>query len=253
MKKTTSSKYLYYFFGIVFFVGIWHVFSMLLNERVMLLPSPYDTLCNAIYQLSKKYTLESIGTSFIKLLSGYLLALVVSLVLGTMAGNNENIYFFLKPFMVFLRSVPTASLIYLFIVLAGFKKAPSWLVFMISFPILYENFVVSVKNVRKEYLEAGRLDGNDSVKENLFIRLPLSAGYYLAGVISTFSLAFKTEIMAEVLTGSTGKGLGNLIQASRANDPTNLLPVFAYSLIAIVIMLIIEMVSSNLIKRITVE
>ena len=65
--------------------------------------------------------------------------------------------------------------------------------------------------------------------------------YIIVGMISTFSLSFKIEIMAEVITGYTRNGLGSLIKGAQISDPTDLTPVFAYSLIAVVLMLIVTL------------
>ncbi|MDO4197873.1 MAG: ABC transporter permease subunit [Erysipelotrichaceae bacterium] len=250
MKQCTTSKKINYLLGIILFIGLWQLISLIIDERVMLLPGPFDTLINAIYQLGKPYTLECIGASFIKLLMGYGIALIIGFVLGIISGNSEFVYDLLKPLMTFLRSVPTASLVYLFIVLAGFKMAPLCLVVLISFPIIYDAIAVAIKNVDEKLIEASRLDGADIIKENISVRLPLSFRYFVKPLFSTFSLAFKTEIMAEVLTGSTNKGLGNLISSSRAIDPTNMVPVFAYALIAVVLMMIVECVSTILLHQI---
>ena len=79
---------------------------------------------------------------------------------------------------------------------------------------------------------------------NLKVRLPLAYPYIAVAVASSFSLCFKIEIMAEVITGSSLPGLGTAIAAARANDPTDMVPVMAYSIIAVFAVLIIDRISS---------
>ena len=50
--------------------------------------------------------------------------------------------------------------------------------------------------------------------------------------------------MAEVLTGYTRNGLGSVIHYTQQQDPTNLTGVFAYSLFAIVFMLLISLLET---------
>ena len=147
MKKCISNKYVLYILGIVLSVAVWQVFSDIIDQKVMLLPGPFESLKNAIYQLSKPYTLECIWASLVKLMIGYGVALAAAMLFGVIAGNNRSFYYLVEPLMVFLRSVPTASLVYLFIVLAGFKKAPVCLVFLVCFPVLYEAVSTAVENV----------------------------------------------------------------------------------------------------------
>ena len=77
------------------------------------------------------------------------------------------------------------------------------------------------------------------------IKLPLAIPYIVLGIKSSFALAFKVEIMAEVITGSTSNGIGCAIVSAQRSDPTNMIPVFAYSIIAIVIMLLVDTMFNN--------
>ena len=74
------------------------------------------------------------------------------------------------------------------------------------------------------------------------IRVPIAMPYIIVGLASSFALSLKTTIMAEIITGDTGPGLGNAIRAYRSLDPTDLSPVFAISVIAIIIVLIVDLI-----------
>ena len=190
--------------------------------------------------MGKSYTYRCLGATFSRMLGGYLLSFAAALLLGIISGNSPFFERLLSPLITTLRAVPTASLIYFFIVLVGFKKAPMMMVILICFPILYEGIAGGIRNTPQSILNAVRLDGAGFLKENLKIRLPLAFPYIIVAMTSSFSLSFKIEIMAEVITGSANPGLGSVIAASRSADPTNMIPIFAYSLIAVVIMLAID-------------
>lgn len=229
-------------------VILWQAFSKLVDEEVMVFPGPIPSFKYAFYLLTKPYTYKAIGFTLSKMLIGFSISFVLSLIIGTIAGNNSFIEELLKPFFTILRSIPTASLIYLFIVLAGYKNAPMLLVIMICFPIIYEGVKDGVKNIDKNVINALKVDGASKIKENIRIRLPLAIPYIMVALTTSFSLSFKIEIMAEVITGSTSAGLGSALLGARSSDPTNMVPIFAYSLIAISIMLIIDLLT-NLIKK----
>ena len=55
--------------------------------------------------------------------------------------------------------------------------------------------------------------------------------------------------MAEIITGGTHMGLGTAIYAYRIMDPTNLSPIFAITLIAITIVLIVDLLGYLVKKR----
>lgn len=206
----------------------------------MVFPGFFKTIEYSIYLLKSSYTYKCIFETMVKMLMGFGISFIIALVLGTLSGNYEYIYEFLKPLITTLKAIPTASLIYLFIVLAGFKKAPMILVSIVCFPILYEGVVGGIKNVDKDIIDSARIDGANLFNLNRYIKLPLATSYILVAIASSFSLSFKIEIMAEVITGASNAGLGAAILGARSSDPTNMVPVFGYSFIAVVIMLVID-------------
>ena len=86
------------------------------------------------------------------------------------------------------------------------------------------------------------------INNSLTVKVPLAIPYILVGIASSFALSFKIEIMAEIITGDTKNGLGSAILAAQKNDPTNLIPIFAYSLIAVIIVLIVTAIA-DIIKK----
>ena len=218
--------------------------SLWIGEETMVFPGPFVSFRHAFYLLSRGYTYRCIMATMTRMLEGFFLSFIAGLILGVIAGNFESFDLMFRPFITTLRAVPTASLVYLFIVLAGFRKAPVYLVFLISFPIIYEGVKTGVGNVSSSIINATRLDGASFLNENLRVRLPLAFPYIAAALASAFSLCFKIEIMAEVITGSSLPGLGSAILGARSSDPTNMVPVFGYSLIAVGLMLMIDYLAS---------
>ena len=166
--------------------------------------------------------------------------------------RHEPLYDFLKPLMTVIKSIPTVVLVFLFVVLVAPKNAPILVVFVICFPILYEAIAGGVKKVDHQIVQASRVDGASYLKRVLFIKLPLSLSYIIVGIVSSFSLSFKIEIMAEVITGYTRNGLGSVIHYVQQEDPTNLSTVFAYALFAIIFMLLftlLEQIIKQLVKK----
>ncbi len=217
----------------------------------MIFPNPIDTFKEMVNILSKKYIYKCIGSSIFRMVIGFLISIIFAIIFGLLAGNSEKIKTILIPLLATLKSIPTASLVFLFLVLVGSKNAPILLVILISFPILYESVVGGIENIDKNVIDATKVDGGNFIRRVLAVQLPLSFSYILVGISSSFGLAFKIEIMAEILTGDTRSGLGSAILATQKNDPTNMIPIFAYSLIAIIFILIISLVSNLLRKRIS--
>ena len=243
MKRSTSTRNIYYLIGIGLLIILWQAFSLLLGEDTMVFPGPVSTVTYALQLLGRGYTYRCIASTLLRMMTGFLISFVLALLFGIPAGNDPRIRDIIAPIITALRAIPTASLVYLFIVLAGFKTAPMLLVILVSFPIIYEGVAGGIRSVSKELIEAARSDGASRIRENIRIRFPLALPYLIVAMTSSFSLCFKIEIMAEVITGASTPGLGSVISGVRASDPTNMVPVFAYSLIAVVLMLGIDFIS----------
>ena len=230
-----------FLYGTIFVFLLWWIISLFSNPLIV--PSPIDTIALSLKYLGQGYTYACIGNSFLRMIIGFMIALIIAFVLGLIVNDNEKLYQFFTPLMTFFKAIPTAALVFLFIVLLDAKNAPILVVVLIATPIIYESVVGGFRSTDKYVLESARVDGSNKVQRVLAIQLPLSVPYIIIGMISAFSLSFKIEIMAEVITGYTRSGLGSAIKGAQNADPTNMVPIFAYSLIAVVFMLIITLVS----------
>lgn len=244
MKRFTLNKKLNYLLGVILLIALWQLISELIGSYIF--PGPFLTIKETLNLLTKAYTYKCIYYSLFRLIIGFMISFILGLACGILAGNFEFIEDIFTPLMVVLKSIPTASLVFLFIVLSGARNAAIYIVILISFPIIYEGVSGGIKNVDKNIISASKIDGASFLKQNIHIKLPLALPYILISLSSSFALSFKIEIMAEVITGTTFPGLGSAIATSRKIDPANLGPVFAYSLIAILIALILTFIAKRM-------
>ena len=207
----------------------------------LIFPNPIDVFKEMFSLLGSSVTYKWIAFSLLKTLEGFALALLGALIFGSLAGNFPKLQLLFKPFVTVLKSAPTAAFVFLFLVLAGSSDATIFIVIMLAFPILYESVVAGISNISKDVLNALKLETNSFFKPLFKIKIPLALPYILVGLTSSLALSFKTEIMAEIITGNTDNGLGNAIRGYRNLDPTNLTPIFAITLIAIIIVLIVDL------------
>lgn len=247
MKKFIRSNAFYTTIGILILFFEWVIISELIGEKKLIFPGPIETIKDLIRLLSLKSTYLSILYSLYKMFIGYLISIILALITGTLAGLNDKLYKIFNPTMVTLKAIPTACLLFFFIVLSGFKNAPIYVVILVSFPILYESFVGGIKNIPSTLNDAIKLDGGNKLKNIINVKLPLASNYILVGIASSFGLAFKVEIMSEVLSGATIYGIGNSIKIIQSTQ-TDMTSIFSWSLIAIIILLLITYLS-NLIKK----
>lgn len=249
MKKYISNKTLFKVLGIALFILIWQLLSMIVGEDTFIFPGPVATFKQAFVMLKDTYIYECIGQTMIRMIGGYALGFALAFIIGVIAGNIATFEGLLKPTITILKSVPTATLVYFFLVAVGARLTPLFIVVLVCFPILYESITAGIKSTPNEIINASKIDDASLVKLNLKIKIPLAFPYIMMGIAASFALSLKIEIMAEVITGYTRLGIGSAILAAQRSDPTNMVPVFAYSLVAIVIMLVFDTISERLKKK----
>ena len=241
MKKFISNKFVLFALGILFVIALWFIISLCFDTNGGIFPSPIETFGKFGELLADPYSYQCLGYTFLRMLIGFSISFLAALIIGILAGNHQEVYDFLKPLMVVIKSIPTVALVFLFVVMVTPRNAPIFVVIVICFPILYEAVAGGFRKVDDECVQASQVDGANYLQRVLFIKLPLSVPYIVVGLASSFSLSFKLEIMAEVITGYTRNGLGSVIHYVQQEDPTNLTSVFAYSLFAIIFMLLISL------------
>lgn len=245
-----KSKYIIAVLGITLFLIIWEIVSLVINEPIMIFPDPFTSIGKAIVLLTKEYTYRCIFGSLKKIGFGFLYSLTAALILGIIAGNIKYIQELLHPTIISLKAIPTATMLFVFFVLVGFKDTPILVVILIAFPILYESVVAGFNNINGSVLDTLKLDNVNQFKKVFRVKLPLSLPYVIVGLASSFALTFKVEIMAEIMTGGTDYGLGTIIHLERTYYHTSdMRPVFGYSLITIMIALLMSYIAYFLKKK----
>lgn len=248
IKKVATNKYFLTFLGLGLFFLLWLVLYFIAGSSQAIFPNPWETIKQAAIYLGDSYTYLCIWGSLKRMLIGFAIGSISALIVGIIVGNYTSLKYVFKPSIIAIKAIPTAALVFLFLVLAGLKNAPIYIVVIIVFPIVYEATVAGYTNIDPYMLMAARVDGAKRIKSNIFVRFPLATPYIIVGLLSSFALSFKIEIMAEVISGSSSYGLGRAINVAYINSSNGMVPTFAYSLIAIVIMLLVTGVI-DLIKK----
>ena len=233
-----------FFLGFLFLIGVWFLVSLIIDLNNMIFPSPYATFKLMFELLGKKATYRYLGFSILRLVIGFSVSFVLAFLLGMLVNNSEILYNFFTPIITFLKAAPTATFVFLFLVLFGGRNAPAFVVVVMTFPILYESVVSGLRSTSQSMLDAAQIDGAGKFKTLIKVQIPLGMPFISLGLLSTFGMAFKVEIMAEIITGITKGGIGTMIKISNLLDGTDLTAMFAYSLMAIILVLIVSVTAS---------
>lgn len=222
--------------GIIFIFLVWLIASLIINKS--LFPTPFKTFATLFDMLGQPMTWLAIGGSFYRLLIAFALSFVFALVLGIFGGFFPSFKTFFNPVVVLLRTIPTAAVVVILVVLLKPHAGLYIIDFLLMFPILYEAVVSGITNIPSSVWGALKLDGGTKNWNAIrYVIVPMAFPYVSLGIIQTLGLGMKISIMSEILIGATNsneiQGLGFLLRDAQAYN--DMKTVFAIALIAIFI------------------
>jgi NitT/TauT family transport system permease protein len=240
MKKSSCL----YLISLISLLISYYFLSLIVNNEV-LLPT-IRQLGNYFYQIEFNEFLKNVSHTLLKALSSYLISMILAFILAIIA-RYKKLYLFINPYISILKTIPTISIILIVIVWLGNELAIYLIPFLVIFPLLYETIFYQLKNVDVKLIAVTNVY-RFSLKQKLkyLYFYPLLEGLMLS-FKQTFGLCLKIIVMAEVLAQGEF-GIGAKIQNERINIEMS--GVFAWTIILIVIILVIDFVLDTVTKRV---
>lgn len=239
-------KKIYVLLGCLLLIFGWILAYFIINNP-LIIPSPIDVINSFIKLFKSNSIFIDIYQTLYRTIISFIISYLIGIIFATIASKSHKIEDIFKPLFTCLRAIPTVSFIIIFIMIIGFKRAPYYIVFIISFPIIYQSILEGYKNINPELKMINKLDNYNPIKNYLLFTFPMIKTSLITAFISSFTLSFKVEVMAETLTGSTRlRGLGFLIHIYRYENDIS--AILAIALLIIILSSIFELLGKFIIK-----
>ena len=229
----------------LFWLIVWDVAAAAVNLS-LLLPSPATTL-NTLLDLavSGSYWI-AIWTSLVRILIGYLTGCLFGLIMGYLLYRFRVIDVLFSPVLSMVRSVPVASFFILALVWIGRDNIPTFIAFLMVFPVVSANIKTGFASVDRELAEVASVYNFNRRKKAELLYKPAVLPYWITSAHVTLGLAWKAGVAAEVLA-SLGKSIGGNIYTSKVQLETETL--FAWTITVILISILFESILARLMNR----
>lgn len=211
---------------------LWHGLSVSLANDV-LLPSPMAVGSKMLNQLQNEIFYTTIFSTFLRVLSGFAIALSAALIIALLTYLYPVIADFLYPLLLLTRSVPNISYILIVLFWCSPKTSVIVISFLILFPTMYTNLYQGLCACPKEYLEVMKLYPGSRLFDVRHVYLSYLREYLYTSASIGISLALKVGIMAEIL-GQANDGIGRQLNLCRLNLDTA--GIFAWTIWIIVLL-----------------
>ena len=234
--------------GIFMIIILWQVAS-LIADSAQIVPSPGITFLSTWKILtSPEFWPDMINTIF-RGITGFIISLLFAFIVGIPAGIHKNLFLFLNPLLVTIRSTPVISIILLAIIWLGNENVPVFIAFLTMFPIICLNLIEGIGNVDEDLVEMGRVY---KVKQSRIIRevyLPSIIPFLTSGISNALGFGWRAIIIGEVLSQPL-QGIGTQMQLSQSYLLVSEL--IAWTIIAIIISYFFEMIVRKVEKKLVV-
>jgi len=199
----------------VVLVAVWSLVSALGLTDELFLPSPLSIVERLVEQAQNGQLWDDMGTSVYRVLCGYLLAVVVALPIGMLAGVSAKVEAATEPIVDFVRYMPVVAFVPLTILWVGIGDPQKFLIIWMG---TYFQLVLmvsdAVRQVPRSYIDLGATLGMPYRSVLRQIVLPASLPRVWDALRISLGWAWTWLVVAELVAASTGMGY-RIMQAQR--------------------------------------
>lgn len=229
----------------VIWIAIWEVVCLIVGKE-LIVPSPFHVFMRVFALAGTGVFWGNIGTSLLRILIGYLMAVVLGVFVGVLTAKVAFLDSFLTPAAKVIRATPVVSFIILLFVFAARNHIPVITVFLMVLPVVWANVYEGIKSTDPKLLEMAK--AFDLKKGTVFkkIYFPQILPFFKAAVKTGIGLAWKAGIAAEVIVNPK-YGIGTALHDSKVYIETT--DLFAWTVVVIIISMILEKILVRLIEK----
>lgn len=194
---------------LLFWLAVWQIAAVLIGQELFLV-SPASVFLTLITLIGETSFWSTIAYSFLRIVSGFLLAIFVGVTLAVFSAANRVVHALFAPFFTVIKSIPVASFIILVLIWAGSGSLSVVISFLMVLPVIYMNVLEGILQTDKKLLEMAKVFHISFSKKLSAIYIPDVMPYFISGCKIGLGLCWKSGIAAEVIglpTGSIGEQL----------------------------------------------
>lgn len=225
-------------------VLVWEIVSLFLGSRFV--PGPGQTV-SALVDLGKQGQIGSnLGVTLARVAGGFLAALAVGVVIGTVMGLYRRGEKALDLVVMVALTVPSLCYIIVGFLWMGLtERATVFAIGITTFPVIAVNVWSGVKSIDQRLVDMARVFGVPSRRRTLRVVLPQILPYVMAAARYGFGVAWKVTVFVELIGRSNGVGY----QLNYAFQTFQMPDVFAWTLLFTVVMVAIELLLFKPLER----
>ena len=222
----------------LFWLGVWALAARVV-ARQLLLPSPLVTFQTMLSLMQTEAFWLTAGTTLLRVLVGYLSAVLLGTVLGALCHFVPVLNSLLNPLRQIVRATPVSSFIILVLLWIQIGAVPAFISFLMVLPIIWTSVQEGLNATDARLIEmtnAYRLTAFQKVR---YLYAPSVLPHFSAGCVTGLGFAWKSGIAAEVIA-KPDFAIGSSLQDAKIYLETPTL--FAWTALVILLSMALERV-----------
>lgn len=217
--------------SLFFWLLLWQFAAMALDKEILLV-SPLSVAKRLCELVPTAQFWQAVATSFLRIVSGFLLALLVGTALALAASKVPPIKILLAPLMAAIKAVPVASFIILVLIWFPSEKLSTVISFLLVLPIVYTNTKSGIDSISPELDEMADVFGLHGLRRIRCLILPQVMPALTTGCEISLGLCWKSGIAAEVI-GMPDHTIGEALQQAKVYLDTP--DLFAWTVVIVLV------------------
>lgn len=228
----------------VLYIAVWQVLSMLVDSH-LLLPSPWDTARSFGKILTDGEAWKTIGFTFLRILSGFVLGCLFGVLLAILTANSKVFAFLLSPLRTLIKTTPITSFALLLLIAVVSNLVPVVVSMIVVIPMIWQTTEQAILSLDPKLDEMARLYFRPW-KRHLTVSVPQILPQFTASAATALGFAWKAVITAEILA-LPQFGIGNEMYLCKLY--LEYADLFAWTLLVIGLSVLMEQGFRLLVKR----
>lgn len=239
------NKYLNNAFIIIFWLIVWQIAAMAVNQAI-LLPNPVMVGKTLLRFLGESEFWLAITHSLLKIMLGFFLAMILGSGLAFLGAKFSFVHQLIYPILSIIKATPVASFIILALIWINSANLSTFIAFLMVLPMFYANIYQGLKNVDVKLLEVAKVFGLNKRRTFREVYLPSLKPYLISTCTIGLGFAWKSGVAAEVI-GLPAKTIGNQLYYAKVYLQTDEL--FAWTAAIIVLSIFLEKLLLKILKK----
>ena len=188
---------------------------------------------------------QSVGFSFVRIVTGFLLAMFLGIFLAVLAYWSKTVEILIAPVIAVVKSTPVASFIILCLIWIPSRNLSVFISFLMVLPVIYTNILEGIRQTDSKILEMAKVFQVNPGRKIRYIYVSQVLPYFLSACRLSLGMCWKAGVAAEVIGVPSGS-IGEKLYNANLNTPD----LFAWTIVIIVISFVFEKCFLGIVSRV---